>query len=549
MADEAESKVRLVADSQATEQVEKLAAALQKASRAEDDLQRRMQERARIVRELVRMDATRPGGVLDQFYARMGLPSAPDGGTLAGRSELARRASTGAGRSMTGTLRRGVQVGPGGGMISTVGRGVSEGLIESAGLPTSIGVAGAVGLVLHQGMRTAEEAEKIRATPFLTREQQKDELRTSLPILGPIIRGARSVARLISGADRAEAQVRAEGAINLAQATGEGRIAALQGTMGAQAQAADTRAAAFQGLRLDRVGSHDRGTVLGEKLFEEESRLLESRRRLTIASKNREAAEATAKNATADYAKAEKDAALARNVLRQTAAGRYGLAQENVGFAGERVANVQATEQEREAQKRYDDALQRQREASERKLQAEQNAVAARQAEAQARAGVAQGQAEILAAREATARGNASRLGFLGVEGRMRGRLAFQLVQRIGAGNATAEQLQAAAAYAPETVRKMLEPVGEREAKVAAKVTGGSGEFRDTDLKEISKKADEAREEAAKRNEEAMREGLAEAGSHIRTAMGELTKVIAQEIDAAITKMIREGQTRNHSGG
>ncbi len=109
--------------------------------------------------------------------------------------------------------------------------------------------------------------------------------------------------------------------------------------------------------------------------------------------------------------------------------------------------------------------------------------------------------------------------------------------------------MQAAAAYAPETVRKMLEPVGEREAKVAAKVTGGSGEFRDTDLKEISKKADEAREEAAKRNEEAMREGLAEAGSHIRTAMGELTKVIAQEIDAAITKMIREGQTRNHSGG
>jgi hypothetical protein len=524
VAEEAEARIKLVADSMATEQVVRLAGALEKASKAEEDLQRRMKERGRIVRDLVRLDATRPGGVID----RLGGGGGSGGGGGFG--------GFGGGGGAGG--RRG------GGVLDTLTERLAGRLGMSAkSLTVAGGVAAAAGVV-RQGMLSWQERKEIEADPFLSARQRNERIARSLPFgVGRVFAGAQDWFRASSGRDALMGQIgrqqTEEEARNAVRIRAAGEEFAAKPT---EDRAAVT-AKAMSGLSLRRESGFDRGTVLGEKLHQEEQKLLPLVHQRQVAAAKMLAAEGVQVRASQEVGHLQEQIKKHDEKIEKFRRDRAAADAPGGKFSKNdlsREASQSYVNQELREHQLRKAAEERLVEAQKRLAEAKQGAAGARTDVRNLDVEITRSKADVLTGREDTARGQARRFGMMGVEGRLTGRLALQLLQQVGIDNAPADLINAAAAYAPETVGKMAEGAGAKELPTADRLTGHSGEFRDTNVGAIGKEAQAARDAAAKAYEDAAKNAAADTAQ----AVENMGKAISKAITDGMEKVVQEIEAR-----
>jgi hypothetical protein len=412
------------------------------------------------------------------------------------------------------------------------------------------GAAGAA-FVLQQGMAGQTRADQIAANPWATDAQKDEAIARSRPFgVGKAFGEAQDFFRGITGR---EARFQAAGQrqeIGMLRSSFQGQQASVRDSVGFAQQSQQIRADTFRGLSFQRPAGHDRGTVSGAKLFEEEAKLLPLIRQRQLAQKERLSAEKTAGAAATEEAKLaaqlkDMDKKLLGYRTKREGMNREGSASRRGDNLREDLADVYANEAPLAA--RREQLAGQLAGAQQRTAGAKQAAAQAGFKESQASVAVQRQEAATLRGREQTAAGQARNLAGMGVEGRMRSKFALQMVQQMGIAAAPADLQQEAAAAFPETIGKMQEQAGEGMLKEFQQAA--PEEYRDTDIQGLRKAANAMDERATSKEEQ----GIAGVEAGMADALNGLADRLVQGLEAAFMaalaslqqRMQQDGYTRN----
>lgn len=455
-----------------------------------------------------------------------------------------------------------------------VGRGL-EAFGDRLGL--SPGVAGAVGtyaplaapLVAGKiALDQAVQARQIDATPFLTPGAAREQKLRNLPLGAGRLYGYAEDARAALSGDldaiRASEEYRVT---ETAKARLAGEAGRARDAYRAEAGGLRGRADAYDGLRLDRRTSTGRESAADARRYDEEGRLLPARQRLTVATRDRAAAERNVADALQQQAVRERELeaarerydsaeakrqgqagrirdvqdvrddmrrAAARNLANAAAGGVIGLAGGMFGGDGDGYSRARlearaaeadkAKEQLDQAQGRADDA--RNRTDRRRRELAEANS-----AERQAGVGVTREELGIAREREGQARQGADALGGLGPAGRQRALVALQGVQSLGVDNVSREMLSLAESVAPETVGKLKAAAGERYKEEFRRLAPDESGFKPTD--EAARRVDRLEERGLRGTET----DLARTAREMAGTLDETAKAMEDALTAIISTL------------
>jgi hypothetical protein len=383
----------------------------------------------------------------------------------------------------------GVLQGIGAGSLVQFAGAARAGTLGAAGYAAA-GTAAALSVGQYVG-----EAGQIEANPYAsTRSRREDQLR-SFPVLGYVAGAAIDAGRTVMGAHGELGQVRYEQDRASNENQGMARVFGLDDTLGRQARDQKIRAQAFSGLELAQPQGFDKSTVLGQKLYDEEARMLPLRQQQQIAAKNRLAAE-------------QQEAAIGRDVVALEENGKRLLQQANTARqrrieAGNtfdpayREVETQAAAEEKSARERLEINDKRLESKLREQMAAKDQSAVARSQERKAGIAATEGEAQNLFAREQVASSQAKSIAGLGIDGRMQAQVAFDIVKSIGVENATGSMLSQAEAAFPEELAKLKEEAGTRIIDTEGFRERAPGEYRDR-LPDVRREAEEKRKQGTR---------------------------------------------------
>ena len=301
---------------------------------------------------------------------------------------------------------------------------------------------------------------------------------------------------------------------------------------------------------LPRVGdigaaNIDRSTATGAVAFREQLQLLPIRRQVTQADLN--VADLRQKYDSLQLARNTEEAEFLDAKKYAEEATKNAMYYQDLRKAGSSKADqareTEATRRAAEAQSRMnasaarlDEITKQQRDIKESQLPA------ARDAARQAAIGVKSAQLDQTQAREEYAADRAKSLTYMGVEGRAQSQMAYQILQQVGIANAPAQLIAEARGYAPRTVDKQAEAVGERFSDVARQIA--PDDYRDK-LSEIRKDSDRQRKELDDAVIEAAKLMATDTASAIKDAIKTMTDVFQKILDTELQKIKTEALLRN----
>jgi len=437
--------------------------------------------------------------------------------------------------------------------------GLDRFLSQPAGARTRLDAARAFGgrlmgraalplAALYAGKRAADAtiaADQAAATPYMRAGAIDEAQSGAVPILGDIRRSITGVRRARSGENmdvKQQIELR-DDQLMRAQLTGQANV--FGAGLRQNAAAAANRADALSGLRLDRLPAGiNRNAVGGMRQYEEALRLLPLQQRLTVAAKERAAAEKTfaqtqetEKKRLAELAEIDKRLAQAR-AKRQGAAGVYSREEGALsGYESASRAEAVLNEQRKAAAAAAEQATGARKEA-------EQGAVGARAGERAAAADKARGELGVAEGRESAARQGARTLGGLGRAGRQEALVALRMVKRLGVDNVDPETVALAEQVDPETVGAMKEKAGEKAKGAFRKVSPDSPAF--ADLGEATRRTDAAREKVTRLDEGGL---SAEARDRADAAARGIVEEIIRRFQQIEVELKQERANRERAAG
>lgn len=319
------------------------------------------------------------------------------------------------------------------------------------------------------------QSQQINATPFLSTGAAQEQKRRNLPLgIGRLYGYYEDTRKAFAGeydAQRASEEYRVmEG--SKARLTGQAELQ--RDRYRVDLGAAQNRAAALGDVRLDRRSTTDDTTVKGQQAYDRESRLLPLRRQITVATRERAAAEKSVADAMEEQKAREAE-----------------LQEAKVDYDKRAVARQKASKSEGYNQSTYDARSADEAVAKEKLDQAQSRANQARGitdqrrgqlASAQGnerRAGIelTRGQLADTNERLAESRSGARDLASRGPGGRQEAKVALEAVLRFGANGVSPEMLDLAESVAPETVGKIKEQSGESAKEEFRKIAPNEKRF------------------------------------------------------------------------
>lgn len=291
--------------------------------------------------------------------------------------------------------------------------------------------------------------------------------------------------------------------------------------------------------------SIDRSTPMGAVGFREQLQLLPIRRQ--VAQANLTVAELQQKYDSLQQTKnleiAEFDAA--KKIADETTpwAKYYQGGRLTAGGHADQPRETESIRRLQEAQKRMESATARIAEITKQQLDIKESQLpAARDAARQASIAVKSAQLDQTQAREEYAADRAKSLAYMGVEGRVAGQIAFQVLQQVGIENAPAQLIAEARGYAPRTVDKQAEAAGEKFSDVARIIA--PGDYQDK-LSETRKQADQQRKELDDALAEAARLMAADTANALKGAIQTMSKIFQQVLESKLQDIEMRELLRN----
>jgi len=293
------------------------------------------------------------------------------------------------------------------------------------------------------------------------------------------------------------------------------------------------------------AASIDRSTPIGAVGFREQLQLLPIRRQ--VAQANLTVAELQQKYDSLQQTKnleiAEFDAA--KKIADETTpwAKYYQGGRLTAGAHADQPRETESTRRLQEAQSRMEAATVRIAEITKQQRDIKESQLpAARDAARQASIAVKSAQLDQTQAREEYAADRAKSLAYMGVEGRVAGQIAFQVLQQVGIENAPAQLIAEARGYAPRTVDKQAEAAGEKFSDVAREIA--PGDYQDK-LSETRRQADQQRKELDAALAEAARLMAADTANALKGAIQTMSKIFQQVLESKLQDIETRELLRN----
>jgi hypothetical protein len=410
-----------------------------------------------------------------------------------------------------------------------------------AGLEVLASRAGGAGAVASWGMQAAVNVNRAQGAPYADPHQRFENSLRSLPLFGHAAALGFDFGRVLTGATKRFQEIEAGMVTDRIEAAGRAKLDRVESGPQLNETAMRERAKISDGFQLPRSANHDRGTVLGVKLAEEEARMLPIQEELRKAARERLAQQNRARLYGERAGDLEREAVDLERRRVAAMERRKAITERPVtGKVNEQAAG-DALRQEKMLTQMARDKSQQAVEARQAAAAEMMRASAAKQRERSLEVAAARERYGTSLGREQTARSQAQRLGALGIEGRMRGQMALQLIRRIGIERAPAELQQQAALIAPETVAKMQEAAGKRLVPEMRRL-GLGDEYRDT-VDESAGRTREARENLSRLDEANTRRTAREQAEAVRgvpDAMKEAAGVVRSVAEALRDHFVRE---------
>ena len=433
------------------------------------------------------------------------------------------------------------------------------------------GIAGAVASAAHATLSNYADEQKTLSNPYLTQSQIAERNARGMPFGVGAIRGFFiDHARAVDGAYQAVGRENRRNDENEVHSHYRNRLSDLQSDTTPDLRTARLREAEYRGLndfsRDGQMGASqatprgravfenlhgprrdpaiDRATVVGRKLFEEESRLLPARKELFFATKERIVAERSAAGATTDEADARQRLGLSTKALKDAASKRHlyenGNAYDAEGGAGRRQKLLVNEEDARRNMKQHEKLLQDSIKQSEA---AGLGLAKSRAYESQSKVGVAQGSYENWKSREETASSQAQKFGSASATDIAGATNALSALRRHGWENLDPDSRSRVQQFYPDEARQHAEQSGERILKRLKPTL--PDEFKDTlsDARRETTAAGKREEDAGYFAREAGTQGVAAA---LKDSMTKLTDAITKEVAAAISDIERKMNLMNN---
>jgi hypothetical protein len=587
---QAEVKIKLVIDGNATKAMNSLTGEVVKATTSEEEYQKRLAKRRHVIEEnrkaekesarleadLIRSGHLRPkttiGELADRYQSQRQQQEQL-------RSELQRRGLAPRDRdtSPMGLARERIEneqkarqvqreyermkgVGQSQGLLGSIGQGsqsMADKILSSQGIniPPGATKALAAAAVLHIAKKTMDgivQFGKIDADAFMTERQKAESKSLANPFLGGAFSFYADVQRYRSGDNDRLATASRQDSENQVRSQFDNEIGGRLLSGRFERDSARFREQAFKGFvgaRPEFTG--DRTTVLGRRLFEEDQQTMGARQQIKVAEAERAAAIKTAANAAFNEDQtrvgvrvAEEEFAamqLARRANEKRYSGKIGDINSDLGL---KTSSQEFAFREAESARRLDMARSRYDEALSTRKQSDLDVLGRTSALAGARSQFSQAQLGIAQGREDRAQSQAQTLGSLGPIGRMQSKFALERFSALGIDALTQEEISAASAAAPDTIRRAQEESGKRFVNDFRQLA--PEEFRD-DLGDARKRTDEARRKAREDQDFAVEQGTKGVADVLGQGLDKLIDAIKKKVDDAIQKLERDTFIRNNS--
>lgn len=512
--------VRISTDAKsATRDTRELANETERVAKAEKEVARAVEEG-----EKKRADARRKNKTslsiaekADQFQARAAEAKAL-------HEELVRR----------GALQTGARPSAIGGALEAAGLG---GIGRAAAGP--LGVVGGLGYGAKLIGETIQANAQDNANLYLSPAQREERFVRNIPFVRHVAGFLGDTQRAIRGRPEQVARLEDFHQRQMLAIDRDAQLQSLDRGLRTEQSSAYTRAGILGGLSLERPAGYDRGSVTGQRLDEEERKLLPLRQQQQVIVKERIAAEAKTKMYEDRQGKLVEEQAKLIGEQNRIRNKRM----EAGNRAATEVDRERLLREEAEAQKRIENNLEAQKENTGRIQGARGEENQARERERQGSYATKQAEYEVAQGKENRVVSQAERLAGLGMEGRFRGKAAFELAEQIGWENAPPEVIAAARSFAPETVQKKLQKAGEQFLPEAQQVA--PEEYDQTSIKRAREATDKAREEALKSQEENIKAAAKDIAESFNGVLKMLSDQIKAEMVALRDKYEREQAQRN----